>query len=54
MESLQRVGIMREEYLLLKAIIVSNCEVPVEEYSALWRLRNNLLAALHDSLSVIR
>lgn len=50
-----RVGLRQEEYLLLKAIIVSNCDVRgVGEVVALRKLRENLLASLHDCVAVIR
>merc|ERR1712012_980082 len=49
-----RLGLRREEYLLLKAILVSNCDVQIEETSALRKLRDNLLASLHDCVAVIR
>jgi estrogen-related receptor ERR len=53
-ERLERHGIRKEEYLILKAIIIANCDVRVEEHSALWRLREQLLNSLHDCVAVIR
>jgi estrogen-related receptor ERR len=49
-----RLGLRREEYLILKAILVSNCDVQIEEATALRKLRDNLLASLHDCVAVIR
>ena len=48
------VGFRKEEFLLLKAIVVSNCDVRVDEAVALRKLRDNLLASLHDCVAVIR
>lgn len=54
-ERLERQGIKREEYLILKAVIIANCDVRnVEEQAALWRLRESLLSSLYDCVAVIR
>ena len=54
-ERLERVGIKREEFLLLKAVVIANSDVrKMEEEAALWRLREALLASLHDCVAVIR
>ncbi|XP_059088028.1 steroid hormone receptor ERR1-like isoform X2 [Tigriopus californicus] len=53
-ERLERLGMRKEEFLILKAIVICNCDVRVEEQSALWRLRDNLLSALYDCVAVIR
>ena len=50
-------GIRKEEYMILKAIIVSNCDVAdkaIEETAALARLREALLSSLYDCVTVIR
>ena len=49
-----RLGLRKEECILLKAIIVTNCDVQVEESLALRKLRDDLLASLHDCAAVIR
>ena len=49
-----RLGIRREEFILLKAIIVSNCDVQLDEVASLRKLRDDLLASLHDCVAVIR
>jgi estrogen-related receptor ERR len=49
-----RLGIRREEYILLKAIIVSNCDVQLDEVASLRKWRDDLLASLHDCVAVIR
>ena len=54
-ERLERQGIKREEYLILKAVIIANCDVRnVEEQAALWRLRESLLSSLYDCVAVMR
>ncbi len=54
MQRCDLVGFRKEEFLLLKAIVVSNCDVRVDEAVALRKLRDNLLASLHDCVAVIR
>lgn len=49
-----RLGLRKEECILLKAIIVSNCDVRFDEVVTLRRLRDDLLASLHDCVAVIR
>lgn len=53
-DKFDRLGVRREEFLLLKAILVSNCDVKVEQSAALSALKENLLAALYDCVAVIR
>eukprot|EP00094_Tigriopus_californicus_P001047 TCALIF_01014-PA protein Name:"Similar to ESRRG Estrogen-related receptor gamma (Pongo abelii)" AED:0.25 eAED:0.25 QI:0/0.77/0.6/1/0.66/0.7/10/1172/536 len=47
-ERLERLGMRKEEFLILKAIVICNCDVRQ------WRLRDNLLSALYDCVAVIR
>ena len=54
MDRSDRLGLRKEECILLKAIIVSNCDVHVDEVVALRKLRDDLLASLHDCVAVIR
>ena len=51
---LESLGIRKEEYLFLKAIVISNCDIRVEDESSLKRLRENLLNSLYDCVAVIR
>lgn len=53
-ERCDRVGIRREEFLILKAIIICNCDVRVDEQGTLKKLRDSLLASLYDCVAVIR
>jgi len=54
LERTDRLGLRKEECILLKAIIVSNCDVALEEVSALRKLRDDLLVSLQDCVAVIR
>ena len=49
-----RFGLRKEECILLKAIIVSNCDVPLEDVMASRKLQDDLLASLSDGVAVIR
>ena len=49
-----QLGLRKEEYILLKAIIVSNCDIEMDESLQLRKLKDDLLASLHDSVAVIR
>ena len=48
------MGIRKEEFLLLKALVISNCDVKVEEQQALWAFREAMMNALFDCVAVIR
>ena len=51
----QGVGISREEYLLLKALVLANAEVgSVEDSLPLTRLRENISASLSDCIIALR
>ena len=54
LDKCDQVGLRKEEYILLKAIIVSNCDIQMEESLQLRKLKDDLLASLHDSVAVIR
>jgi hypothetical protein len=51
---LDALGLRREEFLFLKAIAISNCDIRVEDDNSLKRLRDNLLTSLYDCVTVIR
>ena len=54
LDKCDQVGLRKEEYILLKAIIVSNCDIQIDESLQLRKLKDDLLASLHDSVAVIR
>lgn len=53
-ERLEQCGINREEFLLLKALVLTNSDVRLQDNQALHRLRQNILQALHDAVAIIR
>jgi len=53
-ERLERLGITREEFLILKALVIANSDCRLEEFSAIGRLRENLLTSLYDAVNFIR
>jgi len=53
-ERMERLGITREEFLILKALVIANSDCQLEEFSAIGRLRENLLSSLHDAVYFIR
>nr|XP_045594742.1 steroid hormone receptor ERR2-like isoform X3 [Procambarus clarkii] len=53
-ERLEQCGINREEFLLLKALVLTNSDVRLQDNQALHRLRQNILQALHDAVATIR
>ena len=46
-----RLGLRKGECILLKAIIVSNCDVPLEDVMASRKLQDDLLASLSDCVA---
>eukprot|EP00092_Neocalanus_flemingeri_P002918 GFUD01003121.1.p1 GENE.GFUD01003121.1~~GFUD01003121.1.p1 ORF type:complete len:557 (+),score=98.07 GFUD01003121.1:117-1787(+) len=53
-ERMERLGITREEFLILKALVIANSDCQLEEFAAIGRLRENLLSSLHDAVYFIR
>lgn len=53
-DRLERVSIAKEEYYLIKALVLANSDVRLDEYSALKKFRESILTALIDCVSVIR
>ena len=51
---MQRLGLAREEYLVLKALILANSDVRLDEPQAFYRFRETILNSLSDSVSAIR
>lgn len=49
-----RLSLAREEYLLLKALVLVNSDVNVDEYIPLKQLRDNILSSLTDCVTVLR
>lgn len=53
-DRLERINIYKEEYLILKALLLTNTDVHMDDASALKKLRETLLAGLIDVVSVLR
>merc|ERR1711892_1487172 len=53
-ERMKGLGITREEFLILKALVIANSDCQLEEFSAVGQLRENLLSSLQDAVHFIR
>eukprot|EP00091_Calanus_sinicus_P006189 TRINITY_DN16794_c0_g1_i1.p1 TRINITY_DN16794_c0_g1~~TRINITY_DN16794_c0_g1_i1.p1 ORF type:complete len:161 (-),score=24.77 TRINITY_DN16794_c0_g1_i1:403-885(-) len=53
-ERMERLGITREEFLILKALVIANSDCQLEEFLAIGKLRENLLSSLQDAVNYIR
>lgn len=53
-ERLERLGVLKEEYLLMKALLLINSDVRVDDHEALRKLREANLAALNECVSILR
>jgi len=53
-ERLDRLGITREEFLILKALVIANSDCQLEEFSCVGQLRENILSSLQDAVIFIR
>lgn len=51
---LERGAALREECYLLKALVLANSEVRIDEHAALRRFRDAILAALNDAVVALR
>ncbi|XP_017788639.1 PREDICTED: steroid hormone receptor ERR1 isoform X1 [Habropoda laboriosa] len=53
-ERLQRLGLTREEYYVLKALILANSDARSDEPQTLYRFRDSILNSLSDCVAAIR
>lgn len=53
-ERIQRLGLTREEYYILKALILANSDVRLDEPQALYRFRDSILYSLSDCVAAVR
>lgn len=51
---LERLGVTREEFLILKALVIANSDCSLEEASAIARVRDRILGSLMDAVCFIR
>lgn len=53
-DKLSKLSIAKEEYLLLKALVLANSDIRLEDPSALKKFRDTILSALCDCVYIIR
>lgn len=53
-ERLDKLSILKEEYYLLKALVLTNSDVKIEEYQSLKKFRDSILASLSDTVGILR
>lgn len=53
-ERIQRLSLTREEYYVLKALILANSDTRSDEPQALYRFRDSILSSLSDCVAAIR
>ncbi|KAL5289974.1 ESRRB family protein [Megaselia abdita] len=51
---LERLSPGKEEYLILKALILSNCDIPLDNDIALRKFRESILSSLNDCVYLLR
>lgn len=53
-QRLEKISATKEEYYLLKALSLSNCDIRLDNYSALKKIRDSILYALNDCVLLLR
>ncbi|CAO1344825.1 unnamed protein product [Diamesa serratosioi] len=53
-QRLEKVSASKEEYYLLKALTLSNCDIRLDNYESLKKLRESILSALNDCVLLLR
>lgn len=53
-ERLESLSILKEEYYLLKALVLTNSDVKLDEYQSLKKFRDSILSALSDATGILR
>lgn len=53
-ERIENLFILKEEYFLVKALVLANCDVRLEENQALKKFRDTILTALSDTVGILR
>ncbi|KAJ8873839.1 hypothetical protein PR048_024675 [Dryococelus australis] len=53
-ERLERLSITKEEYYILKALVLANSDVRMDEFLSVKKFRDNILSALSDCVAAIR
>ncbi|XP_019562344.2 steroid hormone receptor ERR2 isoform X1 [Aedes albopictus] len=53
-QRLEKISATKEEYYLLKALSLSNCDIRLDNYGALKKIRDSILYALNDCVLLLR
>ncbi|XP_062535484.1 steroid hormone receptor ERR2 isoform X1 [Armigeres subalbatus] len=53
-QRLEKISATKEEYYLLKALSLSNCDIRLDNYGALKKIRDSILFALNDCVLLLR
>lgn len=53
-ERLESLSISKEEYYLVKALVLTNSDAKLDEYHSLKKFRDSILTALSDAIGVLR
>lgn len=53
-QRLEKISASKEEYYLLKALALSNCDIRLDNYGSLKKLRDSILSALNDCVLILR
>ncbi|KAL1461305.1 hypothetical protein WDU94_013212 [Cyamophila willieti] len=53
-DRLEHVAVSKEEYYFLKALVLANSDVKLDEFSSLKKFRNSILSSLGDCIYVLR
>lgn len=53
-DRLQRLGLVREEFYVLKALILTNSDIRLDEPHSLYRFRDGLLNSITDCVNTVR
>ncbi|XP_060536605.1 steroid hormone receptor ERR2 isoform X2 [Cylas formicarius] len=53
-ERLEGLAMLKEEYYLLKALVLTNSDVKLDEYQSLKKFKDAILSALSDAVGILR
>lgn len=53
-QRLEKISASKEEYFLMKALVLSNCDIRLDNYDALNKLRESILGAMNDCVLILR
>jgi len=53
-DKLEHIGLCKEEFLILKAIVLANSDCLLEDQTAIDHLKETLLSSFHDAVNSMR